>query len=171
MKPDFFALNLALMLALVATALWTVMTARLLWAAIGLAATSAVLTTIMFRLDAQLAAVFELSVCAGLIPAIFIAAIGLTRRLDAEAAAERRREKLKRFALLPILLAAAGLALWLIPMPPNLLPAVAPSAGPGKDVREWLWAVRHVDLIGQMLVLAAGAFGVVVLVKGARREQ
>jgi NADH-quinone oxidoreductase subunit J len=170
MKPDF-VLNLVLMLALVATALWTVMTARLLRAAIGLAVASAVLATIMFRLDATLAAVFELSVCAGLIPAIFIAAIGLTRRLDAEAVAERRREKLKRFALLPILVAAVGLALWLVPMPANLLPLVAPAAGPTKDVREVLWAFRHVDLIGQMLVLAAGAFGVVVLVKEVRRGQ
>ena len=170
MKPDFM-LNLVLMLALVATALWTVMTARLLRAAIGVAVASAVLATIMFRLDAKLAAVFELSVCAGLIPAIFIAAIGLTRRLDAEGLAERRREKLKRFALLPILVAAVGLALWLIPMPANLLPLVAPAAGPTQDVREVLWAFRHVDLIGQMLVLAAGAFGVVVLVKEVRRGQ
>jgi NADH-quinone oxidoreductase subunit J len=171
MKPDFSILNLVLMLALVAAALWTVMTARLLRAALGLALTSAVLTIIMFRLHAELAAVFELSVCAGLIPAIFIAAIGLTRRLDTEALAERRREKLKRFALLPILVAAVGLALWLAPMPADLLPAIAPVAGPTKDVREVLWAFRHVDLIGQMLVLAAGAFGVVVLVKGARRDE
>jgi len=163
-------LDVVLMVVLVASGLWTVMTARVLRAAIGLALTSAVLAVVMFRLNSPLAAVFELSVCAGLIPAIFIAAIGLTRRLDAEAAAARQREKLRRFAPLVVILLAVGLGLWLIPLPANFFPAVGGRPGSTQDVRNVLWNLRQVDLVGQMLVLAAAAFGVVVLVKGARHD-
>ena len=70
--------------ALVVSATWTVMTARLLRSAVGLAITSAILTILMFQLASPLAAVFELSVCAGLISAIFISTISLTQRVTAE---------------------------------------------------------------------------------------
>ena len=165
-------LDVVLMVALVGSGLWTVMTARVLRSAIGLALTSAVLAVVMFRLNSPLAGVFELSVCAGLIPAILIAAIGLTRRLDAEAAAVRQRQKLRRFAPLAAILLAVGLALWLVPLPDNffIFPAVGGRPGGAQDVRNVLWNLRQVDLLGQMLVLAAAAFGVVVLVKGARRD-
>jgi ethanolamine transporter EutH len=36
----------------------------------------------------------------------------------------------------------------------------------GEGVREVLWNQRHLDLLGQIAVLLAGAFGVVVLFKG-----
>jgi NADH:ubiquinone oxidoreductase subunit 6 (subunit J) len=65
-----------------------------------------VLPTLMFRLQAPLAGVFELSVCAGLIPAIFLSTIGLTQRLAPETLAARRKEKVRRSWFLPILLAA-----------------------------------------------------------------
>jgi hypothetical protein len=39
-----------------------------------------------------------------------------------------------------------------------------------QDVRNVLWNQRHIDLLGQMSILAAGAFGVVILIKGAKRE-
>ena len=70
-------------LILLATAfagLWTVMTRSLLKAALGLAVTSALIAVILFRLDSPLAAVIELSVCAGLITAVFVSAISLSRR-------------------------------------------------------------------------------------------
>jgi NADH-quinone oxidoreductase subunit J len=160
-------IDVLMVVALVLAALWTVMTVRVLHSAIGLAVTSAILSLIMFRLSSPLAAVFELSVCAGLIPVIFISTIGLTRRVEEETLAAKRRQKLRKYAallILVILVAGVLLATHL----PNDFTAPGP-AGP-QGAREVLWDLRHVDLIGQIGVLAAGAFGVVVLVKATKRD-
>lgn len=153
--------------ALVAAAIWTVVTARMLRAVIGLALTSALLTLIMYRLNSPIAAVFELSVCAGLIPAILVSAIGLTNRLEGEALAQRKRAKLKVFALLPVVLVLAGVALWRLNVPLDF--ATQPSQAEGSTVQLTMWTLRQTDLVGQIAVLLAGAFGVVVLLKGNRK--
>ena len=64
-------LNIIILIILVIAALWAAMTRSLLRSAIGLALISLILTIIMFRLHSGLAAVFELSVCAGLIRSFF----------------------------------------------------------------------------------------------------
>jgi len=58
--------DVILLTLLVLAALWTVMSSRIVRAAVGLAITSVILSIIMFHLKSPLAAVFELSVCAGL---------------------------------------------------------------------------------------------------------
>ncbi len=70
----------------------TVMIRDLLKAAVSLAALSAVLTVILFMLKAPLAAVFELSVCAGLITVVFVSTISMTKLRTKEQirAAQRR---------------------------------------------------------------------------------
>lgn len=158
-------LDVMLLVALVASAVITVMTARLLHSAIALALTSAVLTILMFRLNAPLAGVFELSVCAGLIPAILISTISLTRRLTPEALETRRKELLRRFWYLPVIVLLAGIALALVRVPLDF-PAPPPAAV--GSVREVLWNLRHLDLVGQIVILLGGAFGVAVLVKEAK---
>ena len=40
---------------------------------------------------------------------------------------------------------------------------------PDQDVREVLWNLRHLDLLGQIIILLGGAFGVVALVKGVQK--
>ena len=142
------------------------MTTRLLRSVVGLALTSAILSIIIFQLNSPVAAVFELSVCAGLIPVIFITAISFTQRIAKSQLQERRRERLTRFFLLPVIVIIAGLALlrWL------KIPAlVLPSADGAGDVRLLFWNVRHLDLLGQIVVLLAGAFAVVVLFKEPRK--
>jgi NADH-quinone oxidoreductase subunit J len=124
-----------------------------------------ILTIIMFHLRSPLAAVFELSVCAGLIPAIFISTIGLTARTMPDDLPALRRTKLKRYGLLPVLLILAAVALSQI-----ALPQVAETKIIGASVRQVLWQQRQIDLIGQVVVLLAGAMGVVVLVKERRNE-
>jgi NADH-quinone oxidoreductase subunit J len=155
------ALDIILVAALVVSSLVTVMMARLLWAIICLATTSVIVTMVMFRFDSPIAAVFELSVCAGLIPAIFLSAISLTRRLTPEEVTDRRREKFRRFWLLPVLVAGAGVALWRWVHVANF--TVTPS--PETDVRNVLWGWRHIDLVGQVVILLGGAFAVVILLK------
>ena len=97
-------INIILGVSLVLAAAWTVMTARLLRSVIGLAVTSMILTIIMFKLNSPLAAVFELSVCAGLISAIFISCISLTQRLTDEQLATKQKERFSKFWLLPVIL-------------------------------------------------------------------
>jgi NADH-quinone oxidoreductase subunit J len=138
------------------------MTVRLLRSVIGLAITSVVLTIIMFKLDSPLAAVFELSVCAGLISAIFISVIGLTQRLSQEQLVERRKERLAKFWLLPVILVLAGVALTQLRIPLDFSQLQAPQVN---DVRNILWNLRHLDLLGQIVILLAGAFGVITLFK------
>jgi NADH-quinone oxidoreductase subunit J len=155
--------QIVLLSVMVLAAVWTVMTSRLLHSAIGLAVTSMVLAMLMFSLGSPLAAVFELSVCAGLISAIFITAISLTKRITAEAIAVRRKERLHRFWILPLLLLVAGIAM--IAMPRVVLPAPAVT---NEDVRNIIWNLRHLDLIGQIAILMAGALGVVALFKDSK---
>ena len=149
-------------MVLVIAAVWTVMTTRLLRSVIGLAITSVILTIIMFKLDSPLAAVFELSVCAGLISAIFISSIGLTQRLTEEQLAVRRKERLPKFWLLPVIVVLAGVALYQLHIPIDFHLHAAPTEN---DVRNIIWNLRHLDLLGQIVILLAGAFGVVALFK------
>jgi NADH-quinone oxidoreductase subunit J len=162
------ALDITLVILLVLSAMATIMTARLLRAVIGLAITSAVLTVIMFRLAAPLAAVFELSVCAGLIPAIFISAIGLTRRIGAEELPARQQERWRRFWPLPVLLGLVIIVLTQWPLPITLPQPQGPEQV--SDVSTLLWNTRPADLLAQVALLLAGAFAVVMLVKNMGRE-
>jgi NADH-quinone oxidoreductase subunit J len=155
-------LNIVLIVLLVLTGIWTVMTARLLRSVIGLAVTSVILTIIMFRLDSPLAAVFELSVCAGLISAIFISSIGLTQRLTDEQAATKQKERLTKFWFLPVLLVLVGIVMTQLQIPLDFIKQTAPSEN---DVRIIMWNMRHLDMLGQIVILLAGAFGVVSLFK------
>ena len=159
---------MVLVTALVVVALATVMTARLLLSALSLALASAILTVIMFRLDAPLAAVFELSVCAGLIPAILISAIGLTRRLGPEDLKVRQKSHMKRYWFLPILVVLLAVVLSrVVPVMDFVIPAMQEGEGP----REMLWNLRHVDLLGQVAILLGGAFAVVVVLKEFKDER
>lgn len=142
--------------------LWTVMTTRLLRSVAGLVVTSAVLSIIMFKLDSPLAAVFELSVCAGLISVIFITTISFTERITKQRLLVRKKERWHKFWLLPFIIVIAGLLLsqYKIPMDSKLAPPARIQ-----DVRYLFWYIRHLDLLGQVILLLAGALGVVILFK------
>jgi NADH-quinone oxidoreductase subunit J len=151
-------INVILVTAMVAAALYTVMVTRLLHSAIGLGITSAVLAVLIFRFASPLTAVFELSVCAGLISAIFISTISLTQRLAPAKLEVRKKERLRRFWLLPIVLIVAVVVLSLIHIPVALKVLAQPAEN---NVNIILWRLRHLDLVGQIVILLAGAFGVV----------
>jgi len=153
---------LIILLALmVASAVFAVMIRNLLKAAIALAATSVVLTIIMFVLGSPIAAVLELSVCAGLITAVFISAISLTRPGTKEELAAKSKARFRRFIYLPIIvvLLAAGLLLcW-----PSIRLNITDVASGNLSVQTAFWDVRSLDIIGQIIIIIAGVFGVVVL--------
>ena len=155
-------LNLIIILALVISALWTAMTTRLLRSAVGLAITSAILSILIFRLASPIAAVFELSVCAGLIFAIFIISITVTQRVSPEEFIVRKKERLLKFWPLPIIVIAAAIILTQVHFQTTFnLPAQTEV----NNVKIILWNLRHLDLLGQIVILLTGAFGVVILFK------
>ena len=162
-------LDFVFLAAMVLAAMATVMAYRLLWAIIGLAALSAVVTALLFRFNAPIAGVFELSVCAGLIPVIFISTISLTRRLSPEAMTERRKEKIERFFLLPVIVLVVAALLSLIHI--KLDTVGTPVTPVETDVRRVLWHLRHIDLVGQLAILLGGAFAVVILLKEKMRDR
>ena len=154
-------INLLLLIAMMIAAVWSVLKKDLVKAAIALAITSIILTILMFRFASPLAAVFELSVCAGLITVIFMSTISLTKPPDDRQVKEQQEGRVRRFALLPLLaLAAAVLALAALPFDFAL-----PKAAVSGDVRTVLWNQRQLDLFGQITAIITGVFGVSVLFK------
>jgi len=163
-------LNLLLLVVMLGAALWTVMGRSLLKAAIGLAITSAVITILMFRLDSPLAAVFELSVCTGLITVVFVSTISLTKPLTHKEIIELSKDRIKRFWYLPVIVAVVALALILIKVKNDLVPAES-AWELFKDVKSVLWNFRQLDMFGQIIVLIIGALGVSVLFEERRRDE
>jgi NADH-quinone oxidoreductase subunit J len=158
-------LAIIVLAAMLLAAIWTVMTRGLVRAALGLAATSILLTILMFMLGAGLAAVFELSVCGGLVTVIFVSTIAMTQPSSKSELLEKTRHRLRRYWYLPAIIVVAGalLAYFSIGASASLPPALA--AGAETDVRQVLWGTRQTDLIGQIIVIFAGVFGVIVLFK------
>jgi NADH-quinone oxidoreductase subunit J len=154
------ALDLALLVLLFAVALWTVLTRELMRSVLGLALTSLMLTLLLFGMEAPLAGVFELSVCAGLITVIFVSTISLTRRVTAAQTHEADPARWRRYIALPLILVIVGAFVG-----SYSLVVHPPSAPPTATVADVLWFARRFDLIGQLLVILAGVFGVVVLFK------
>lgn len=159
--------NIIILIIMVIAALWTVMTGSLLLSAIGLALTSAVLTIIMFRLNSPLAAVFELSVCAGLISVVFISVTTLTQAQTRQEVMQHAKDRLSRFKFLPVVLVLVALALIIANIKPDV---PLPTPEQGMDVQRILWNERTLDLLGQVLVLLAGVFGVVILFKEKNKD-
>jgi len=149
-----------LLVLLVLAALWASMTTALLRATLGLALTSALLAVFMFALGATLAAVVELSVCAGLISVVLVSVTTLTQPRSLKEEFEARKSRLRRFWPLPLVLLAAGVSLSFVRVPVNIVLRL--PAGDG-DVRTVLWSMRQLDLFGQILILLAGVFGVLIL--------
>lgn len=160
-------MDIFIIFSLVAASLWTVMTRSLLRSGIGLALTSVILAIFMFRLNSPLAAVFELSVCAGLISVLFISTISLTHPLSAQEKIQHMWVRLARFWFLPLLVIVLVVGLLLMRSRPQIH---MPLAQDLKDARVVLWNFRQIDLLGQAIVLLAGVFGVVVLFKERQKK-
>jgi NADH-quinone oxidoreductase subunit J len=141
-----------------------VMLRSMLKSAIALALASAMLAVIMYLLGSVWAAIFELSVCSGLVTVIFISAISLSNT-DRKDLAKLYEDK-KRMVLLPLALIAGGIVLvFIVTLPVFSLPAIAQVTESADTFREILWTHRQVDIWGQVLVIITGALTVVALFK------
>lgn len=165
-------LTIIVLALFLAAAIWTVMTRGLVRAALGLAATSIALTVLMFMLGAGLAAVFELSVCAGLITVVFVSTIAMTQPSSRAELAEKTRDRMRRYWYLPVIIVLVGAALaWLSISATTLAPppAKAIEAVASQDPKQVLWGQRQTDLVGQVIIIFAGVFGVIVLFKERKK--
>lgn len=161
-KIDFI-----LLAVMTIAALWTVMGRSLLKATIGLAVTSAVLSIIIFRLGSPLAAVFELSVCTGLITVVFVSTISLTKPLTHKDIVEISKRRTRRFIYLPIILIISAVILLRAGAPGAMVISTGEASGSVTDV---LWNTRQLDMFGQIILIIAGALGVVVLFTEAKNN-
>jgi len=159
-------INITLLIIMTIAAIWSVMSRSLLKATIGLAITSAVLTIIIFRLNSPLAAVFELSVCTGLITALFVSTISLTKPLTHKEIIERSKDRLKRFWYLPVIIFISAIVMVSIKIPSGIL---MPPTNAAADVRSIMWNTRQLDMIGQVIIIIVGAIGVVILFKERKK--
>lgn len=141
-----------------------IMLPSMIKSAIALAAASATLGFMMYVLHAEWAAIFEISVCSGLVTVIFISAISLSNVDKKEI--EKKFEDKKQMALLPLVLIISGIVLVIIAisidfsLPPGIIPAQAENR-----FMEILWNNRQADIWGQIIIILTGTIAVVVLFK------
>lgn len=163
MNLDLFLLSLLLLCAL-----YTVLAKSLLKMAMGLAVASAVLAIILYTMMSPFAAVFELSICAGLITVVFVSVISLT---EPGSPKEQERGESGHYArYLPVVVLSLVIA-WVL----------ASSLGDGSfpvfhgagetDFRQALWGLRRTDILGLLAMTFAGIYGVIVLFKELRDDR
>ena len=138
---------------------FSVLSRHLINAAISLAAVSAACGVLMYVLGAHTAAIFEVSVCSGLVTVIFISAVSLSNG-DRQASAPE-----KRAHLLPIILVAIGAVLMIVAGLTNFSLSVPGQAAVAQGFENVFWETRQADLFGQMVAIIAGASAIVVFFK------
>ncbi len=147
-----------------AAAVAAVMAGDLLLSALLLALVSAGTALLLFDFLAPWAAVFELSVCAGLITVLFVSTVSLIRSEDGKA-----EESRARFYAMPLAIGIAAIALWFYGVP--FFEAIenwssfSERAG---SLGAIIWDSRRFDLVGQISILAAGVLVVKSIFPGRK---
>jgi NADH-quinone oxidoreductase subunit J len=131
----------------------------LLYAAASLAAASVLLSIVLFQFGANIAAAFELSVCAGLITVLFVSAVSLTMDSD-----QKTEAKLPAVFLLPMLALFAGLAYFLVHWLAGALPTPATQVQ-ALTFQEAFWGQRTTDILGQISLVLVGVFGLLAILR------
>lgn len=139
-----------------------VMLHSMLKSAIALAASSVMLGIIMYSLNSIWAALFEVSVCSGLVTVIFISAISLSHADKKDV--EKQYADKKRMRYLPVILILSGVILTVTALAIGFSPvSPAPVAEVADNFREILWNHRQADVWGQIIIVITGSVSVVVL--------
>jgi NADH-quinone oxidoreductase subunit J len=130
----------------------------LLYVAVSLALVSIVLALILFNYGANIAGVFELSVCAGLITVLFVSTVSLTRDSD------RKDETRFPIYLLPLfILAFIGLNILIVQWLSTSLPTFQTTVPSHGTFQQVFWEMRSSDILGQVALILAGVFGILAL--------
>ncbi|MCE5196232.1 MAG: NADH-quinone oxidoreductase subunit J [Negativicutes bacterium] len=134
----------------------------ILKSAIYLAAASAALAVVMFLLGATWAAVFEVSVCSGLITVIFISAISLSNMKKEDV--QKLYDDKKRMAYLPYVLLFGGFTVVAVAITKDINLTVL-AQNTMEDFQSVFWNTRSADILGQITAILIGGIAVVVLLK------
>lgn len=162
---DSIYIHIILLSLIIITSVFAVSYARVIRGAILLGIVSMLVSISLFLLSTPLAAIFELSVCSGLITVIFISVISLTVPPDDK---ERKKNSLsmaKKIVLLALLVVVCSISLYVLDSKNITFIPLMQNGQEILNTRDNIWNLRHVDLIGQALVLLTGVFAVVVLFK------
>jgi len=149
--------------SLVISAIGTVMIRNMLMAAVTLALTSAILTAALFIMGVQIAAIMELSVCAGLVTAVFASAISLTKIDHGNDLATQRKERFGRFLPLPFVLVLLMIGIFILSPGRELI--FTGQSYADSFSRQVMWDKNALDMLGLALIILSGVLGVVVLFK------
>ena len=150
--------------AMLVFGIFSVLSRHLINAAISLAAVSAACGVLMYVLGAHTAAIFEVSVCSGLVTVIFISAVSLSNG-DKQASAPE-----KRAHLLPIILVAAGAVLMIAAVLTGFSLGVPGPVASARSFDNVFWETRQADIFGQMVAIIAGASAIVVFFKESEKK-
>jgi uncharacterized MnhB-related membrane protein len=146
-----------LLIGAVLCAIMAIRSTRLLAAAIWLAGVSALVSLVLYLLDAQVIAVIELSVGAGLVTVLFVFAINIAgeEAMDLRALVPR--------PLAVVLVGAAVILLGWMTLPAlGVTPPLVESS-----FSELLWEDRGLDILVQIVLIFAGVIGVLGLIGDA----
>lgn len=147
------------------SAVAAVMARDLLMSALMLALVSIGTALLLFDFQAPWAAVFELSVCAGLITVLFVSAVSLIRREDGKVEDSRAR-----FYAMPLVMGIAAIALWLYGIP--FFESLENASGFGErsgSLGTIIWDSRRFDMVGQISILTAGVLVVKSIFPGRKK--
>lgn len=159
-----------LIVGLLIPAILAAFAADVLRSAIALLFGSVGLTLILFMANAPMAAVFELSVAAGLITVLFVLTLSLIQPWSEAETVERKKAHYRKFFPLPIILAVIAAVMWLTRS--SWAGAfVSQKVTETQTVGEMLWFTRGLDLIGQVVILLVGVYGVVTLFKRGKLNE
>jgi NADH-quinone oxidoreductase subunit J len=137
----------------------------LLYVAVSLATISGVLALVLFLFGANIAGVFELSVCAGLITVLFIATVSLTKDSD-----QKVETRLPAYFVPLVILIFVGIDYFIIQWVADSLPAsVVPQ--PSGTFQRVFWELRSADMLGQIGLIGAGVFGILALFRVTAKEK
>jgi len=137
----------------------------LLYVAVSLATISVVLALVLFLFGANIAGVFELSVCAGLITVLFIATVSLTKDSD-----QKVETRLPAYFVPLVILIFVGIDYFIIQWVAHSLPAsVVPQ--PSGSFQRVFWELRSADMLGQIGLIGAGVFGILALFRVTAKEK
>jgi len=152
------ALLIVLLGLLVLSAVLLGVVRDLLYAAVALAAASVILSIVLFSFGANVAAAFELSVCAGLITVLFVSTVSLTKDSD-----QKTEAKLPALFMIPMLALFAGVAYYCV----RWLAGVLPAASPARVItfQEVFWGQRMNDVLGQISLVLVGVFGLLAILR------
>ncbi|MCE5188340.1 MAG: hypothetical protein LLF75_04060 [Eubacteriales bacterium] len=142
---------------------------KLIISAVALAVVSAALGVLMYVLGAHTAAIFEVSVCSGLVTVIFISAVSLSngdKQIEAQDVAVPARKR--RF--LPAILIGAGAILMIVAWLTGFSVGTPAAAVSGANFNDVFWETCQADIFGQMVALIAGASAIVVFFKESENE-